>query len=179
MAIKYSSSMSIQEVESAIKSISTRGAMLDKDIALTGLSVLAHVDKNNEPSLFTKLYNALPKGARSNALIAWAIAFGKIEVNMDKKTSKERPFVVDTSKITDLKGATEKPWFDFKKPKAPADEFNFEAEVAKFQAKVAEWIKKGKVQPSDHLAVGILSAAPKVELAVVEPVAEVVTAAAA
>lgn len=147
-------------IEKGIKSIASRGLSLDKDIQLVGESVLAHIKENKEVSLFKKLYDSLPKGSRSNALVAWALAFGQIAVNFDKETKKEKPFLYDGEKMTDLEGAASKPWFDFKKPKAPADEFNFEAEVAAFQQKVQAWIKAGKVSPTEHLAVAVLSAKP-------------------
>lgn len=156
-------------IEKGIKSIAARGLTLDKDIQLVGESVLAHIAQHKEVSLFKKLYDSLPKGSRSNALVAWAIGFGQVGVNLDKKTNKEMPFIYVADKVTDLEGAGNKPWFDFKKPKAPADEFNFEAEVAQFQAKIQAWIKAEKVSPTDHLAIAVLSAKPA------ERSAEVVT----
>ncbi len=168
--LKINPSMDKAGIEAAIKSITNRGESLDKDIQYTGLSVLAHIAEHKEVSLFVKLYNALPKGSRTNALVAWALAFGQVAVNLDKASKKDRPFLFLADKITDLKGAADKPWFDFKKPKDVSDEFDFSAEVAAFQAKLSNWIKAGKVSPTDHLAVGILSVKPVGEAGPTEPV---------
>ncbi len=145
-------------IEKLIKSIKSRGAMLDKDIQLTGESVLAHIAQHKEVSLFKQLYDALPKGSRSNALVAWALAFGQIEVNLDKETKKAQPFLFAKGKVTDLTGAGEKPWFDFKKPKDPADEFNPALAFVKFMEKINKAIKEGKVSPTDELTIAMAKA---------------------
>ena len=152
MATKFAANMDKNDIELAIKSIGTRGAGLDRDIQLTALSIIAHVDTHVEPSLFIKLYKAMPKGSRSNALVAWAIAFSKIEVNLDKDTKKERPFICNKGKKTELVEATKKPWFEFKKPADPADEFNLESAFIKFMEMVAAKAKSGKVDVESPLA---------------------------
>lgn len=157
-AIKYAANMDKNTIELAIKSIGTRGAGLDRDIQLTALSVIAHIDTHNEVSLFQKLYKALPKGSRSNALVAWAIAFSKVEVNLDKDTKKERPFICNKGKKTNLVEATQKPWFDFKKPADPADEFNLDAAFLKFMQMVDAKVKAGKVDVDSPLAQQLRSA---------------------
>lgn len=144
-------------IEKAIKSIAARGLSLDKDIQVAGISILAHISQHKEVSLFKKLYDAMPKGSRAKALIHWAISYGQVSVNFDKKTSKAQPFLFNGEKILDLQGASEKPWFDCKKEKSPAEEFSFEAEVLAFQRKVQLWIKAGKVSPTESLAIAMLT----------------------
>lgn len=148
-------------IEKSIASIANRGKLLDKDIQLAGESILAHIEKHREVSLFTKLYNAMPNGSRRNALVAWAIGYGQISVNMNKETKKEQPFVFNKDATANLEGAASKPWFDFKKEKEPSEEFSLEAELASFQAKLAKWIKAGKVQEGDQLANAIMSVKPE------------------
>lgn len=155
---KINSAMEKDAIELAIKSIGTRGASLDKDIQHTGVSILAHIQKHKEVSLFVKLYAALPKGARSNALVAWALAFGQVSVNEDKATKKERPFLFKADAITNLVSAQEKPWFDFKKPKDPSDEFSLEASFAKFMAGIHKNMKANKIEPTSELAVALYNA---------------------
>lgn len=155
---KINSAMSKDAIELAIKSIQSRGASLDKDIQHTGVSILAHIQANKEVSLFVKLYNALPKGSRSNALVAWGLAYGQVSVNEDKATKKERPFLFDGSKVTDLDGAQEKPWFDFKKPADPADEFSVEKAFAKFMAGIHAKMKANKIEPTGELVKALYEA---------------------
>lgn len=157
--LKIAANMDKAGIELAIKSITNRGASLDKDIALTGLSVLAHIAQHKEVSLFQKLYAALPKGSRSNALVAWALQYGQIAVNMDKDTKKARPFVFDGGKTTDLVEATKKPWFDFKKPKDVADEFNPELAFLNFMARIEAGIKKGTIAEGDSFIAGLVNQA--------------------
>lgn len=157
MALKIGNKMAKADIELAIKSIAGRGASLDKDIQLTGLSILAHIEQHKEVSLFQKLYAALPKGSRTNAMVAWALAFGAIEVNLDKATKKERPFLYVKGKATDLAGATEKPWFDFKKPAAPDVEFNVEAAFLKFMEGIQKRIAKGELDNTNPLVAGLVS----------------------
>lgn len=155
--------MSKVEIEKNIASIGRRGALLDKDIQATGLAVLAHVEEFREPSLFKKLYDAMPVGSRRNALVAWAIGFGQIAINIDKETKKVKPFLFVKDKKTDLKGASEKAWFDFKKEKEPAEAFNFETELEAFQKKVKAWVKAGKISEQDPAVAAIIAtkATPK------------------
>lgn len=163
--LKINPTMDKPAIEAAIKSIATRGASLDKDIQFTGLSVLAHIQQHKEPSLFIKLYNALPKGSRSNALVAWSLAFGQIEVNEDKETKKDRPFLFAANKVTDLAQASEKPWFDFKKPKDPADEFSLEAAFNKFMAGIHKRMKENKIEPTSELAKALYAAEKALQVA--------------
>lgn len=156
--LKIAANMDKAGIELAIKSITNRGASLDRDIQLTGLSVLAHIAKHKEVSLFQKLYAALPKGSRSNALVAWGLQYGAIAVNMDKDTKKARPFVY-LDKPTDLVEATKKPWFDFKKPKDVADEFNPELAFLTFMARIEAGIKKGTITDSDSFIAGLVGQA--------------------
>lgn len=165
--VKFASNMDKAGITQAIKSIQSRGASLDRDIQLTGLSVLAHIAQHKEVSLFQKLYAALPKGSRSNALVAWALAFGQIKVNEEKATKKEFPFLFDGSRVvTDIKGATEKPWFDFKKPADPADEFSVDAAFARFMETIAKQMKAGKIDPTGELVKALTAAKELVHIPV-------------
>lgn len=149
--------MSKVEIEKNIASIGRRGALLDKDIQATGLAVLAHIEDHREVSLFKKLFDAMPKGSRRNALVAWAIGYGQVAVNMDKATKVAQPFLFVKDKTADLKGASEKAWFDFKKEKEPAEAFNFGTELEAFQKKIKEWVKAGKISEQDPAVASIIA----------------------
>lgn len=150
-------------IEKSIASIGRRGALLDKEIQTTGLAVLAHIEDHREVSLFKKLFDAMPKGSRRNALVAWAIGYGQVAVNMDKATKVAQPFLFVKDKTADLKGASEKAWFDFKKEKEPAEAFNFGTELEAFQKKVKAWVKAGKISEQDPAVAAIIAtkATPK------------------
>lgn len=155
--------MSKVEIEKNIASIGRRGALLDKDIQATGLAVLAHIEDHREVSLFKKLFDAMPKGSRRNALVAWAVGYGQVAVNMDKATKAAQPFLFNKEKKADLKAASEKAWFDFKKEKEPAEAFSFETELEAFQKKVKAWVKAGKISEQDPAVAAIIAtkATPK------------------
>lgn len=150
-------------IEKSIASIGRRGALLDKEIQTTGLAVLAHIEDHREVSLFKKLFDAMPKGSRRNALVAWAVGYGQVAVNMDKATKAAQPFLFNKEKKADLKAASEKAWFDFKKEKEPAEAFNFETELEAFQKKVKAWVKAGKISEQDPAVAAIIAtkATPK------------------
>jgi hypothetical protein len=111
-------------IEKAIGSIHTRGKRLDDDIQTCGLSVLAHIEKCGDITLFVRLFEAMPKGSRRNALVEWATQCGKLSVNLDE-TKKDKPFLYAKDKTTDIVKAMEKPWFECKPEKAIEEEFDF------------------------------------------------------
>lgn len=122
--------MDVQACNLAIASIAKRGAKLDADIQNVGLNILNHVAEHREVSLVLKLYNAMPKGSRRNALADWFQRFGQVTVNTDKASAKERPFLFAKDKATDLQGAIAMAWYECKPEKELAEEFNFAAQLA-------------------------------------------------
>lgn len=122
--------MDVAACNVAIASIAKRGAKLDADIQTVGLNILNHVAEHREVSLVLKLYNAMPKGSRRNALADWFQRFGQVTVNTDKASAKERPFLFAKDKTTDVQGAIATAWYECKPEKELADEFNFAAQLA-------------------------------------------------
>lgn len=119
-----------KQLLSAIQNISITGKGMDDAVQSVGLEVIQHVEANGEVSLAIKLLKALPKGARSNALVEWFIQHGKISVNKDKATGKQFPLVFDREKKSDLQGAADKPWFKCRPERDPATEFDLDAALA-------------------------------------------------
>lgn len=116
--------MNAAEINNAIASIANRGKKLDADIQDTGLSIINHADAHGDSTLADKLVKALPKGARKLALVEWLLAFAKLRL-LDKASPLDATriaagavFAYDRTKRTDLEGAAQKPWFNFK-PEAP------------------------------------------------------------
>lgn len=148
--------MTIKQVNTAINNVKINGKALDASIQEVGLSVLHHIEGNREVSLANKLFNALPAGARRNALAAWFIKFGKVGPNMDKKTSKERPFIFNDANTTNIPEAEQSPWFKQAKEKDVSDAFDPNKFISMMQAKLKKLAKEGKL-PEDPRLAAILS----------------------
>lgn len=164
--IVFKKNMDTAGITAAIKSIQGRSAKLDGDIQLTGLSILAHIQKNKEVSLFQKLHAAMGQGHRRNALVKWALTFGSIKVNMDKKTSKEQPFLYDGEHATNLDGAEAKPWHLFKPEASPREAFSLEATIKALQELLAKQIKAGKVDAHDRRVEVLMAVTPELPAAI-------------
>lgn len=124
-------------IEATIKRITTNGKKLDSDIQAAGVGCLDHLNKHGDVTLFNRLYQALPKGARKSAMTAWALAFGQVAANTgDNK--KEAPFVYDKTKTTQLAEAMANPWFDFSPDKLPDEVFDVRAALASLLKRAAK-----------------------------------------
>lgn len=127
-------------INKAIDSIERRGKKLDQDIQQAGLSCLNHNQEHGDITLLNRLYLAMPKGSRRNALIEWALKYGKCKLNEDKSTAKDAPLLFNREGSTDLAGANEEPWFNCKPEKDPLEEFDF---VAAYNALLRKATKAG------------------------------------
>ena len=156
--VKIVSTMKKDGILLAIASIGRRGALLDKDIQATCLAIAAHIEEHREVTLAVKLYNAMPNGSRKLALVHWFVKFAAVKVNLDKDTKKDFPLQFDKEAKVDLVEGAKMAWFDCKKEKDLADEYNPNKELEAFQKKVAGWVKAGKINAdavADVLAVKI------------------------
>jgi hypothetical protein len=113
------------DVTKLIDSIESRGKKLATDIHRAAVSCLYHADKHGDVTLMQRLLVALPDFSRRNALIAWAVQFGKFAPSEDGKS-------VDYLKHgeTDIASASAMPFWDFK-PEKPFTVFDLGAELAK------------------------------------------------
>ena len=103
-----------EETLKAIGSIQGRANKLQEDIHQAAVSCIDHLNKHGDTSLINRLVLAMPKSQRKNALIKWAIAFGKLAMNDDKATHKEMPLVYDKAKpVLELELAIAKPYWEF------------------------------------------------------------------
>lgn len=107
----------------AIDSIAKRGATLDKDIQEAGLSALHHLEAHGDIGFVNRLFLALGKGHRKSALTAWYLAFGKMVANTGEN-KKDAPFKYDKEAVTNMEGAAQTPWFDFKVEPDPDQVFD-------------------------------------------------------
>src|ERR1051326_6760687 len=112
------------ELAKLIASIATRGKKLDLDIQQAGVSALSHLSKHGDIGFCNKLYLAMPKGARHNALTSWLLTYGSIEANTDTATKAAAPFKYAKEKATDIEGAKADMWFDHKPSPQPDEVFD-------------------------------------------------------
>lgn len=145
-------------IDKAIKSIAGRGAKLDGDIQLAGLSVLAHIEAHGDTTLADRLYAAMPKGARRLALAEWMLAFGKVEaLQANNPEHKERLaagqfFGFAKTKKTDMAGAEAMMWHEFKKEKALSETLDVQAAVQSLLKRIQTAQAKGvKLENADKL----------------------------
>ena len=138
-----------KEISVSIGQIKVSGEKLDQKIQAVGLEILAHVQEHKEASLACKLFQALPKGARKNALVAWFLEFGAISVNTgkDKETI---PLKFRKDGETNLEGASANPWYNFKPEKAPADEFDFDKALAALIKKAQKAMSEGHLKAANE-----------------------------
>lgn len=96
-----------------IARIGKAAAKLDTDIHVAALSVASHAFEHGDITLAQKLVEALGKGHRRNALLAWLTAFGPFAPDETGKSVvhvKIAAFELDKAKA--------KPWYDFKQEPA-------------------------------------------------------------
>lgn len=149
----------LKEINLSISQIKTSGEKLDAKIQAVGLEVLEHISLNPEASLACKLYNALPNGARKNALVAWFLEFGAIKVSTGKN-KKEVPLLWKKETATDLAGAAANPWFTFKPEKAPSEEFDFDKALQALIKKAKKASSEGHLKAAnDDVVAAILKLA--------------------
>jgi hypothetical protein len=145
--------LTVKQCNAAIQNIKVNGKAFDAAVQDVGMSVLQHVELNREVSLAIKLLNALPKGARKAALVAWFTNYGMISVNTDKASSKDRPFVFNADGKTDLQEAASKPWFKAAPEKPVAEMFDFQAALARLLKQADAAQAKGQtIKGADKLA---------------------------
>lgn len=158
-------------IETNIAKIAADSVMLDALIQETGLGCLNHVQEHGDVTLVNRLYSSLGRGHRKAALAEWLMQFGKVSANADSKTKKELPFLYDKAKTTNLVGAAETPWFEFKPEQTP-DQL---CDIAKLVAAIIA--KASKAQTVSHpealaalkvLAADMATAKPDTVLATAE-----------
>ena len=128
----------ISEINKAIASIARSGAKLDILIQDTGVSVLEHFAEHKDTGVVNRLYLALPKGARKQAMASWLLAYGALSPNVNKESKAEQPFVFDREKRTDALAAAQDKWYDHKPDKAPDQVFDLQKAIRQVLSKAAK-----------------------------------------
>lgn len=137
------------EIDKAIKSITVSGAKLDALIQETAVSVAEHYSKHSDTGLVNRLFIAMPKGSRRNALADWLLKFVGVGVNTGAN-KKEQPFVHVKDKATDAVAGALVMWYDLKAEKPIDEVFDVKTAVMKMLRHIE---KSTKVEHFDREAV--------------------------
>ena len=97
----------------AIDSIKSRGKKLDRDIQIAALSAMQHHVEHGVVTLINRLIDAMPSGARVNALREYIETFGGVRYDADTKK-----MVHMRGKAFQLDDAMKIMWCDFKPEQA-------------------------------------------------------------
>jgi hypothetical protein len=136
--------MEVKVLNRKIDALAKANLKVEGEIQALGLACLNHVEVHGDVTPLNRLYNALRK-TQFQAFAEWALSFGKVSKNQDKKTKEQLPLAFDKSKKTDMVAAIEKPWFEFADDKAKAT-----AKAFDFQQAMMALIKKGAAAGYDH-----------------------------
>lgn len=131
------------QIDDAIENIASRGKKLDASIQSCGLSIILHIEQHGDITKANKLFNAMSKGSRRNALCEWFFSFSKLKLS-DKEDKRKNPFVFARNKETKLQEAMDKPWYECK-PEKPVDlVFDVEAQLRTLLNRVKKAKDEGK-----------------------------------
>lgn len=132
-------------IDTAIKSVATRGKKIDADIHKIAVSCLVHADKHGDVTLAQKLVQAMPKSGRANALKDWFLAFGKFTYD---STSKSLAY--DKKAVTLTEEAISMPFWEFK-PEPEYVPFDINARIARLVKDAEKASAKGEKVPAETL----------------------------
>lgn len=140
-----------------LDSIKSAGAKLEVDVHTAGVSALYHAGEHGDIGFMVRLIDVLPGFARRNALIAWAIAFGKFQPSEDGKS-----VAFNKHGTTDLDKAEKQPFWEFK-PEPAFQPFDLQAELAKLLKRAEKSLKdeRNSIDSDDLIAVRELAAKAK------------------
>ena len=136
--------MNTKELNTRIDALGKRLATAEADIQTLGLVCLQHLDAHGDTMPLNRLINVLRRG-QHEAFMQWTLAFGKCAKNIDKVTMAAQPVVYAKARVTDIEGATAKPWFEFADAKADAIKKAFD-----LQGAVSALLRKAAAAGVDH-----------------------------
>ena len=120
--------MDIKQLNRKIKLIRTNGAKLDALIQEAALGCIEHAAAHGDVRPANQLWEAMPNGARHNALGMYLCQYGAIRVNTGKDKEQSR-FKFQKDFETDVAAARAVMWYSFKTEKDLAEEFNLSSKL--------------------------------------------------
>lgn len=137
----------------AIEDIRVTGKKLDSMIWVAAVSVIAHIEKHGDITLAQTLVDAMPKGSRVNALLAYLEEFGKLSWD-----AAEKKLAYAKTKTSNVEGAMAISWVEFK-PEPPYQAMTLESAVAALIKKAQDRADLGDER--DHIDMDRLAAMSK------------------
>lgn len=120
--------MDIKQLNSKIKLIRTNGAKLDALIQEVAVGCIEHAAAHGDVRPANQLWEAMPNGARRNALGMYLVQYGAIRINTGKDKDQAR-FKFQKDFETDITAARAVMWYSFKPEKDLAEEFNLHVKL--------------------------------------------------
>ena len=120
--------MDIKQLSSKIKLIKTNGARLDALIQEAAIGCIEHAAEHGDVRPANQLWDAMPNGARRNALGMYLCQYGAMRVNTGKDKEQSR-FKFQKDFETDVTAARAVMWYSFKPEKDLAEEFNLSSKL--------------------------------------------------
>ena len=134
-------------INSAIKSINNRGKKFNADIQVAACSIIAHIEQHGDYTLANSLISAMPKGMRKNALVAWFVAFGRVQLDVDadgKLLDKESPLKFDKASETLQDEGEATMWLDMVKEPEIVAEVDVQKKIDALLKSIMKAEKDGK-----------------------------------
>ena len=120
--------MDIKQLNNKIKLIRTNGAKLDTLIQEAAIGCIEHAAEHGDVRPANQLWDAMPNGARRNALGMYLVEYGAIRINTGKDKEQSR-FKYKKDFETDVTAARAVMWYSFKLEKDLAEEFNLSGKL--------------------------------------------------
>jgi hypothetical protein len=122
------------------------GAKLAQRLHIAALSVLAHIEQHGDVRMAQKLVETVMSAKHSKHEIrSWIVSFGKVSED------EEGNLVFDRTKFTDLAGANEKPFWEFK-PVAPQKAYDLQQAIKNLIKKAKTEQAKGNLEHAELLS---------------------------
>jgi len=131
-----------KKLNTAIKSIGTRGKQLDGDIHLAAVSCLYHAEQFGDHTLITRLVNAMPNSGRPKALVRWVEDFSLLSFDKETKAFK---ITSSKKKVWNIEGASEMPFWEYL-PEKDIAELSIDALVKFVVGKIEKASDNGKLK---------------------------------
>ena len=120
--------MDIKQLSNKIKLIKSNGAKLDALIQDVAIGCIEHAAEHGDVRPANQLWDAMPNGARRNALGMYLCQYGAMRVNTGKDKEQAR-FKFQKDFETDVTAARAVMWYSFKPEKDLAEEFNLSSKL--------------------------------------------------
>ena len=157
--------MDIKQLSSKIKLIRTNGAKLDALIQEVAIGCIEHAAEHGDVRPANQLWEAMPNGARRNALGMYLVQYGAIRVNTGKDKDQAR-FKFKKDFETDITAAKAVMWHSFKPEKDLAEEFNLHGKLQSLLKAYNKALADGqaiKATPDEIQVLTSLAAAMRVQ----------------